>query len=74
MPADYFGGKEFHYYKKLWIKKKGARDIVYDSTNSDQIVNNPVHVWVIPYDSYGTLTTDNIASMAYQGKIYYKDI
>jgi hypothetical protein len=61
-------------YKKLWIKKKNARDIVFDSTGSNQIVNNPIHVWVIPYDSYGTLTTDNIASLAYQGCVYYKDV
>jgi len=66
--------KERHIYKKLWIKKKNARDIVYDSTGSNQIVNNPIHVWVIPYEQYSTLTTDNIASMAYQGCIYYKDV
>lgn len=66
-------GKECHLFKKLWIRKKSARTIVYDSTGSNQIVNNPIHVWVIPYDSYGTLTTDNIASMAYQGCVYYKD-
>jgi len=65
--------KEGHIYKKLWIRKKQARTIVYDSTGSNQIVNNPIHVWLIPYDSYGTLTTDNIASMAYQGCVYYKD-
>jgi hypothetical protein len=66
--------RESHMYKKLWIKKKNSRDIVYDSTGSNQIVNNPIHIWVIPYDSYGTLTTDNIASLAYQGCIYYKDV
>lgn len=66
--------RETHLYKKLWIKSKRSRDIVYDSTGSNQIVNNPVCIWVIPYDSYGTLTTDNVASMAYQGCIYYKDV
>lgn len=73
-PLGGAGGKEVHMYKKLWIKPKNARDIVYDSTGSNQIVNNPIAVWVIPYDSYGTLTTDNIASMAYQGCVYYKDV
>jgi len=66
--------RETHMYKKLWIKSKRARDIVFDSVNNNQIVNRPLHVWVIPYDSYGTLTTDNIASIAYQGTIYYKDV
>jgi len=67
-------GREYHHYKKLWIKSKKPRDIVYDSTGSNQIVNNPIMVWIIPYDSYGTLQTDNVASVAYQGTVYYKDI
>jgi len=71
--SDAGHAREVHMYKKLWIRKKQARTIVYDSTGSNQIVNNPIHVWVIPYDSYGTLTTDNVASMAYQGCVYYKD-
>lgn len=65
--------KESHVTKKLWIKSKRSRDIVYDSTGSNQIVNNPIMVWLIPYDSYGTPQTDNVASCAYQGTIYYKD-
>lgn len=66
--------KEQHIYKKLWFRNKKARDIVYDSTNSNQIVNNPVVMWIIPYEQYSTLETDNIASCAYYGTIYYKDI
>lgn len=31
-------------------------------------------MYIVPYDSYGTLTTDNIASYAYSRKTYYKDI
>lgn len=66
--------KELTKVISLWIKKKNARDIVYDSTGSNQIVNNPIHIWVIPYEQYSTLTTDNIASIAYQGCVYYKDV
>ena len=66
-------GKECHKIVKLWIKRKNARDITYDSQMSI-IVNNPLVVYVIPYDSYGTLTTDNIASCAYCAKLYYKDV
>lgn len=72
--ADAGHTREIHMYKKLWIKSKRSRDIVFDSVNNNQILNRPLHVWVIPYDSYGTLTTDNIATCAYQGCVYYKDI
>lgn len=66
--------REIHRYVKLWIRSKKGRDIIYDSTNANTIVNNPIVMTIIPYDSYGTLTTDNIASCAYQGYIYYKDV
>lgn len=64
--------REPHVYKSLWIKRKRARDIVFDTTSST-IVNKPLAVYVIPYDSFGTLTTDNIASVAGFMRMYYKD-
>lgn len=66
-------GKECHVYKKLWIKRKKAGPIVFDGTGQ-YIVNNPIIIYVIPYDSYGTLTTDNIASLSLHCRLYYKDI
>lgn len=66
--------KEFSFYKKLWIRNRKARDIIYDSTTSEQIVNNPIILMVIPYDAFGTQTTDNVASFAYYGTCYYKDV
>lgn len=71
--ADANHAREIHAYKKLWIKRKRSRDIVYDTTSTD-IVNKPLAVYVIPYDSYGTLNTDNIASCAGYMRMYYKDI
>lgn len=59
---------------KLWIKSKKSRDIVYDSTGSSQIVNNPLCMWVIPYEQYSSAVTDTVASYAYEGKLYYKDV
>jgi len=59
---------------RLWIKSKRSRDIVFDSTNSSQIVNNPILMWAIPYEQYSTKETDEIASIAYEGKLYYKDV
>lgn len=65
--------REIHKFVKLWIRRKGGRDIVFDSdysfTNS-----NPLAVFVIPYDSYGTLTSDNVASCAGVMRLYYKDV
>lgn len=71
-PGANFKGKEKHAVKKLWIKAKNQRKIVYNAgTNVHQ--NNYMSVYVIPYDSYGTAQTDNIASVAYFAKLYWKD-
>jgi len=59
---------------RLWIKSKKSRDIVYDSTGSSQIVNNPILMWAIPYEQYSSLETDTVATCAYEGKLYYKDV
>jgi hypothetical protein len=59
---------------KIWIKSKKSRDILYDSAGASQIVNNPILMWAIPYEQYSTLTTDAVASLAYEGKLYYKDV
>lgn len=64
--------KEIHKTLKLWIKRKRASPIVWDS-NTGQILNKPVSLYIIPYDSYGTIGTDNIASCAYWARIYFKD-
>lgn len=70
---SFTAGKESHKYVRLWIKSKGNRQIQYDQSSTNYITNNPILVYVIPYDSYGTLTTDNIASLAYYCRLYYKD-
>lgn len=64
------GNKECHKLVKFWIKSKG-RPIKYDQANGH--VNNFLAVYVIPYDSYGSLITDNIASCSYHYKLYWKD-
>lgn len=65
------GQRECHRFVKLRIKRKGSRPIVFEPTGG--IVNNPIGIYVIPYDSYGTLQTDNIASCAITMRLYYKD-
>jgi hypothetical protein len=67
-------GKEYTKYFRIYIKSNKSRDIIYDSTGSSQIVNNPILMWIIPYEQYGTLETDIVASCSYEGKLYYKDV
>lgn len=74
VPSPNNVAREAHLYKKLWIKSKNSKPIIFDSTTSSQIVNNPLMVWVIAYDSYGTLTSDTVASLSYYGVCYFKDI
>lgn len=57
---------------KLWIKRKRASDIVYD-TVTQEIVNKPIAIYAIPYEQFSTLETDNIASFACYQRLYYKD-
>jgi hypothetical protein len=70
----YNEGKEYTKLIRIYIKSNKSRDIVFDSTNSSQIVNNPILMWIIPYEQYGTLETDVVASCSYEGKLYYKDV
>lgn len=67
------GGKEVHMYKKLWIKRKRSRDIMFQ-TVTQEIVNKPLAVYVIPYDSYGTPNLDTVGSVAGFMRMYYKDV
>lgn len=70
--AQPWGRKECHIFKKMFLKRKRARNIVFDPANNE-IVNRPFFFWIIPYDSFGTLETDNIASYSYQARAYWKD-
>lgn len=78
VPILGYAGKEAHMVKRFWIKSKGSRPISYDPASAigsiGAILNNPLMVWVIPYDSYGTLKTDNIASCSYHARLYFKDV
>lgn len=65
--------REYHTFKKLWIKRKRSSNVNWE-TAGVEIVNKPLSIYVIPYDSYGTLTLDNIASCAWTATLYYKDV
>jgi hypothetical protein len=64
--------KEMAKLVKIKIRRKRSNTIVYDN-NTQNIVNSPLAMFVIPYDAYGTLVTDNVASYSYSMRMYYKD-
>lgn len=64
--------KEISKIAKIWIKRKRSSKILYDNV-ANSIVNSPLAMYVIAYDAFGTLLTDNIASYDYYCRMYYKD-
>lgn len=59
-------------FKKLFINPKGSKKIIFSAANT--IINNPLAVFVLPYDEYATLRTDNVANCQYSCKLYFKDV
>ena len=66
-------GNEAHSLVNIWLKRKDARPIVYNQGTTN-IINSPLLLYIIPYDSYGTLITDNIAPYVFHYRLYYKDM
>jgi len=64
--------KEVHMVKNFYVKYKRARPLEYVN-NGGQHKSDILATYVIPYDSYGTLQTDIVASCAYVERLYYKD-
>lgn len=64
-------GREAHTYRQVWIPLKNKRIHYVDGGSLPKFIN--YGFFIVPYDSYGTLTTDNIASFTYQYKFYFKD-
>jgi hypothetical protein len=65
--------KEAHSLVNIWLKRKDARPIVYNQ-GTNNIINIPLLLYIIPYDSYGTLITDNIAPYAFHLPSILKDL
>lgn len=65
-------GKEAHRYVKFWIPMKNMK-LRYKDDNSGSPKYTDIGISIVPYDSYGTLTTDNVASYAISHKLYFKD-
>ena len=66
------GPVEGHMQKKIWIgRRRRGRSIKFDTNGA--IMNNPLSVYLIPYDSYGSLITDQVGSFAWTMRLYWKD-
>jgi hypothetical protein len=69
--ADTFYGAEGHRAVSVWIPLKSMK-LKYEN-NSTTPKFADIGFSVVAYDSYGTLSTDNIASFAVNRKFYFKD-
>jgi len=67
-----FRGAEGHKYLSFYIPLKN-RILTYQNGYNELRNNESMGVNIVCYDSYGTLTTDNIASVACSYKLYFKD-
>lgn len=72
VPNGTWTGKEAHKYMKVYIPLKN-KQIQYIADDSGTPRNFDIGFCVVAYDSYGTLTTDEIATYAYNCKFYFKD-
>jgi len=62
-------GKERSYYHKFTLPINEAMSI-----NSNNVCDTSnIAVYVITYDAYGTLTSDNIASCSYNTRLWFTD-
>lgn len=61
-----------NHFMSLWIKRKRAGPIIYDTTNST-LVNRPLAVFCIPYSTFATSQLSNIGQVTGFMRMYYKD-
>lgn len=65
-------GKEFSQYRECWLSFNNKK-ITYRRDNVTQPKGWDLGFAIVPYDSYGSLATDNIASFAFSTTLYFKD-
>lgn len=65
-------GKEAHKFVKFYIKSKRGQKLMWDTYGN--LINKPMIMYVLPYDSFGTLVSDNVATCAINTKYYWKDV
>ena len=60
------------FFKKIYLKSKGSCKLKWQQDGS--LANKPVGVWVIPYDTYSTLSSSDLGTCAFTYKLYFKDV
>lgn len=60
------------FFRRIWIKPKRFQKISYQQDGN--VVQKPLGIWVIPYDEYASLRSDNILTVSYTLKMYFKDV
>lgn len=68
---DVFQGAEGHKKVSIWIPLKNQKCKYENGTSQPRFIDYAYSI--VCYDSYGTLTSDNIASYAVNRKLYFKD-
>lgn len=69
-PADFLR-KEAYKYISFYVPLKNMKIKYADGGNVPKF--NDIAMYLVPYDAYGTLTTDTIASVNWSYKFYFKD-
>lgn len=65
-------GKEITIFRKYWIPHKATYKF-YDDGTQDNSYPYDIHVIIMAYDAYGSLTTDNIGYAQLWSRFYFKD-
>lgn len=73
VPSNTNKGKEFSRYHKFYLKTPGIVRYQTDNGQIPSIEKYCLALYVFAYDAYGTATTDNIASCAYETTFYWRD-
>ena len=66
--------KELTFVKTFWIDLRKYKSYAYNGNNESGGRDFNLIPWLIAYDSFGTLTTDIIASYRFAYKFYFKDM
>jgi len=62
----------YNKFLKFYVRSKKGSKIKW--MEDGQIANNPVGVWVIPYENYATTRLDKVAAVSFSYKMYWRDL
>jgi len=62
---------EFTFVKSFWVPYKKEYKFAVDNGNGHN--DNPIVLFIAPYDAFGTLITDNIAYCQAFSEVFYRD-